>query len=98
LKTRFQEGAILDHDRPPRIARTLTWQISARVCALSDWERHIGHVVRIGGCWHAFDATHSNEKGNGFQSLGTFAAVESARHAVEQSYRPSPRKSFAGAA
>lgn len=65
---------------------TLAWRTSSHICALSDGERHIGHVVRIGGCWHAYDAMHSNETGDGFLTLGTFAAVEAAQQAVEQSY------------
>lgn len=75
----------------------LVWRNSYHICVLSDSERHIGHMVRIGGRWHAFDATHSNAAGDGFRSAGTFVAAESARNAVEQSYR-SLQMSFAGAA
>jgi len=75
----------------------LEWRISDHICALSDGERHVGHIVKIGGRWHAFDAMHSNEKGDGFRSLGTFAAAGPAREAVEQGYRSKPI-SFAGAA
>ena len=75
----------------------LAWRISGHMCALSDGERHIGHVVRIGGRWHAYDAMHSNETSDGFRSLGSFAAVNSAKSAVEQSYRLLPLQ-FAGAA
>jgi hypothetical protein len=67
-------------------AAALAWKISGHICALSDGERHVGHVVRIGGRWHAYDAMHSNETGDGFRSLGTFAAVESAKRTVEQCY------------
>jgi hypothetical protein len=75
----------------------LVWRNSNHRCALSDSERHIGHIVRIGRRWHAFDATHSNAAGDGFRSAGTFVAAESARNAVEQSYRSLPMP-FAGAA
>jgi hypothetical protein len=75
----------------------LAWRISGHICALSDGERHVGHVVRIGGRWHAYDAMHSNEAGDGFQCLGTFSAVDPAKDAVEQSYRVLPHQ-FAGAA
>ncbi len=75
----------------------LAWRTSSHICALSDGERHIGHVVRIGGSWHAFDAMHSNETGDGFLALGTFAAVEAAQRTVEQSYLLLP-VSLSGAA
>jgi hypothetical protein len=78
-------------------AGKLAWRISSQICALSDGERHVGHIVRIGGRWHAYDAMHSNETGDGFLCLGTFVAVESARDAVEQSYSLLPVR-FAGAA
>ena len=65
----------------------LEWRTSAHICALSDGERHVGHIVRVGGRWHAYDAMHSNETGDGFRSLGTFIAVDAAKQAVEQTYR-----------
>ena len=73
----------------PAAAR-LEWRNSDHICALSDGERHVGHIVKIGGRWHAFDAMHSNEKGDGFRSLGTFASVGPAREAVEQGYLATP--------
>jgi hypothetical protein len=33
----------------------LAWRDSGHVCALSDGERNIGHVLKIGGRWHVFD-------------------------------------------
>jgi hypothetical protein len=54
------------------------------VCALADEERHLGHVVRTGGRWHAFDATHANQKGTGFRPLGTYISLLAAKEAVEQ--------------
>jgi len=68
----------------------LAWRNSDHICALSDGERHVGHIVKIGGRWHAFDAMHSNDAGDGFRSLGTFASAGPARDAVEQSYRATP--------
>lgn len=75
----------------------LMWRTSGHICALSDGERHIGHIVRIGGRWHAYDAMHSNQTGDGFLSLGTFIALDCAKDAVEQSYRQLPLP-IAGAA
>jgi hypothetical protein len=76
---------------------TLNWRHSTHICALSDGERHVGHIVKIGGRWHAFDAMHSNDRGDGFRSLGSFASETSAKSAVEQCYRLLPM-SFAGVA
>ena len=78
-------------------AAKFAWRTSAHICALSDDERHVGHIVKIGGRWHAYDAMHSNETGDGFLSLGTFVTVESAKDAVEQSYSRLPMP-LAGAA
>ena len=75
----------------------LTWRHSDHICALSDGERHVGHIVKIGGRWHAFDAMHSNRTGDGFRSLGSFASESSAKSVVEQCYRALP-VSFAGVA
>jgi len=74
----------------------LEWRVTGHSCALSDGDRHVGHAVRIGGRWHAYDAMHSNETGDGFRALGTFAAADSAKRAVEQCYMQ--RSLFAGAA
>jgi hypothetical protein len=74
------------------------WRISAHICALSDGERHLGHIVKVGARWHAYDATHSNETGDGFLCLGNFVSTESARDAVEQSCGYRRRGSFQGAA
>lgn len=78
-------------------AAALAWRISSQICALSDGERHVGHIVKIGGRWHAYDAMHANETGDGFRNLGTFAALEPAKAAVEQSYHLRSL-SYAGAA
>jgi hypothetical protein len=78
-------------------AAALAWRISGHICALSDGERHVGHIVKISGRWHAYDAMHSNETGDGFRSLGTFVSLEPAKGAVAQSYLQRPL-SYAGAA
>src|ERR1700723_1786491 len=64
----MEEGNMIpngkDHsDGNPDVA-TLTWRHSNHICALSDGERHVGHIVKIGGRWHAFDAMHSNDNGD----------------------------------
>ena len=74
------------------------WRISAQICALSDGERHLGHIVKVGSRWHAYDATRSNETGDGFLCLGNFVSMESAKAAVEQSCGHGRRDSFKGAA
>ena len=61
------------------------WRIAKTVCALADGERHLGHAMRIGRRWHAFDGTRLNHELNGFRLLGTFASIDAARQAVEQS-------------
>lgn len=62
---------------------TSAWRNSPEICALADGERHLGHIVQIGGRWHAFDATHFNESADGFRGLGSFASLSSAKEAVE---------------
>jgi hypothetical protein len=93
----INEAAIQERRMNPGRMLMLAWRNSGHICALSDGERHVGHILRIGGRWHAFDAMHSNEAGDGFRSLGTFATVGSAKEAVEQSYRLWPVR-YAGAA
>jgi hypothetical protein len=61
------------------------WRNSESICALADGERHLGHVLKIGERWYAFDATHPNEESNGFRQLGSFASIASAKEAVELS-------------
>jgi hypothetical protein len=59
------------------------WRDSDSVCGLSDQERHLGHILKIDGRWHAFDGTHFNGESNGFRSLGSFASLTTAKEAVE---------------
>jgi hypothetical protein len=87
----------MDEQSGSNPATALAWRISRNICALSDGERHIGHIVKIGGRWHAYDAMHTNETADGFCNLGTFAALESAKAALEQCYLQRSL-SYAGAA
>lgn len=80
------------HDNPSPLASA--WRNSDTVCALADRERHLGHILRIGGRWHAFDATHFNDDENGFRFLGTYASLNSAKQAVEQTRESSPLHDF----
>lgn len=61
------------------------WRNSPAICALADGERHLGHVMKLGGRWQAFDATHFNNDSNGFQVLGTFVSLSAAKEAVSES-------------
>ena len=58
------------------------WSNSGNICALTDGERHLGHIVRADQGWLAFDGTHVNGDGCSFQTLGFFPSIESARKAV----------------
>ncbi len=61
-----------------------TWRDSSSVCSLADSERHLGHLVRAGSHWLAFDATHVNDNGTGFRVLGGYTSITAAKRAVEQ--------------
>jgi hypothetical protein len=64
--------------------QSATWRDSGKVCAFADAERHLGHIVRAGSYWLAYDATHLNETGTGFRLLGTLLDINCAKQAVEQ--------------
>lgn len=72
-------------DKKSGITMAPAWRNSNSICALADGERHMGHVLKIGGRWHAFDGMHLNEESNGFRSLGSFASLTAAKEAVVQS-------------
>ncbi|MDE3197686.1 MAG: hypothetical protein KGN84_15160 [Acidobacteriota bacterium] len=76
------------------LSPAFAWRNSDTVCALADGERHLGHILKIGGRWHAFDATHANKTDNGFRFLGTYASLVSAKQAVEQSRESAELHSF----
>jgi hypothetical protein len=59
-----------------------TWRHSQHICALSDNDRHLGHIVKTRD-WHAYDATRRDETSGGFKYLGEFGDVATAMLAVE---------------
>ena len=69
---------------PPVSEPIAIWYDSATVCALADEERHLGHVLRSGDVWAAYDGTHADEKLGGFLQLGTFSSVTGAKLALEK--------------
>jgi hypothetical protein len=66
------------------------WQQRGDVCTLADSDRHLGHIINL-GVWHAFDAIHLNETGDGFKSVGLFETIDLAKAAVEQSIAQSAK-------
>jgi hypothetical protein len=62
---------------------TAIWRDSPSVCALADDQRHLGHILRVGDSWLAFDATHSDVAGTGFRFLGSWMNTALAKCAVE---------------
>jgi hypothetical protein len=69
---------------------TATWRDSPSVCALADDQRHLGHIVRAGDCWLAFDATRFNKTGTGFWLLGSCVNIATAKCAVELAVAENP--------
>jgi hypothetical protein len=78
------------NQNPPLNPAPPVWRNSKTMCALADDERHLGHAMRIGRFWHAFDATRFNDELNGFRVIGTFASIAAAQKAVEQSLYRAP--------
>jgi hypothetical protein len=72
------------------------WFDSSAVCALSDSDRHLGHVVFDKKKWNAFDATHLNAARDGFKYLGAYPTAAAAKAAVEASVAPTERVRHAG--
>ena len=62
-----------------------TWYLGVGVCALADSERHLGHAIREGDIWVAYDAVHPNASHNGFLALGRFQDLSEATQAIESS-------------
>jgi hypothetical protein len=60
------------------------WRESVDVCALADAERHLGHAIRAGKLWVAYDGMHLNPSCDGFRIIGTFATVAAAKQAIEE--------------
>jgi hypothetical protein len=75
------------------------WRMGTEICAFSDSERHLGHIVKFQSRWLACDGTHLGPSGIGFRIIGTFPDIESAKRAVEfASIRPqAPAKGSARA-
>ena len=63
------------------------WSESPDVCALSDSERHLGHAIRAGKHWVAYDAIHVNSSNEGFRVIGTFETITAAKDAIENAAR-----------
>jgi len=59
------------------------WRRSGDTYGLDDGERHLGHIVKTGKHWIAFDGTRPNAATTGFRVLGTFPACAAAKEAVE---------------
>jgi hypothetical protein len=78
--------------------RASGWFDSSAVCALSDTDRHLGHVVFNKRHWEAFDATHLNASRDGFKYLGLYPTAEAAKAAVEASIAITVRVRHAGGA
>lgn len=62
-----------------------TWYLGSDVCALSDSERHLGHAVKEGDFWTAYDAIHPDPLRNGFLTLGRFRNIVGAIEAIQSS-------------
>jgi hypothetical protein len=60
------------------------WRIAGDTCGLNDGERHLGHIVKTGNQWLAFDGTRPNDAGTGFRLLGTFPSSAAAKRIVEE--------------
>jgi hypothetical protein len=60
------------------------WYETGSVCALASAERHLGHIVVTRQGWIAYDGTHTNTAGDGFDELGCFRDVVDAKAAVEE--------------
>ena len=54
-----------------------------KVCAFSDSERHLGHILKFESQWLACDGTRLGESRIGFRIIGVFPDMESAKRAVE---------------
>ena len=63
------------------------WTDSDSVCCLDNDERHLGHIVKAGDNWLAYDATHLNDRGTSFRCLGCCTTITLAKFAVERVFR-----------
>lgn len=93
----MKENSSLQLPKPVVDLTRPAWRTSNSICALATEERHLGHIVKIAGRWHAFDATHFNEELTGFRPLGTFESVYAAKEAVAEATNTSPLQRSAAA-
>ncbi len=75
----------------PSCPQVAAWRDSDSVCALVDDGRHMGHMVKAGSCWLAYDATRTNESGTGFRLLGSWKEAAAAKFALEEALAPALR-------
>ena len=68
----------------PRLIGAPIWSVLEGICAFSDEERHLGHVIQAKG-WHAFDATKLNESVDSYRYVGAFSTRREAMEALERS-------------
>jgi hypothetical protein len=66
------------------------WLIFPHVSAFCTSVRHLGHIVRHGRQWHAFDTTRPHNDGTFPKIVGTFYNARKARAAVEMSVLGDP--------
>ena len=66
-------------------AKSAAWQDDIEVSALSDSERHLGHIFWDGDAWVAYDAVHPSPSSDGFLCLGRFRSVNEAKEVIEKS-------------
>jgi hypothetical protein len=85
MQTPKPHGSYVIHRILPAPVARAIWFKVAGVCALADSERHLGHAVRKGGAWLAFDTVHANASHDGFLYLGRFKAGVDAQRAIESS-------------
>jgi hypothetical protein len=77
--------------KPMQTATGASWRDSKNVCALADGDRHLGHIIRAGDGWIAFDATHMADLSAAFRPLGFFPTMATAKDAVQSATAPLAR-------
>jgi CRP/FNR family cyclic AMP-dependent transcriptional regulator len=50
-------------------------------------QRHLGHAIRAGKHWIAYDAIHVNSSNEGFRVIGTFETMAAAKDAIQNAVR-----------
>lgn len=67
--------------------QTVNWCDSPSICCLVDTERLLGHIVRAGMFWLAFDSTHLNKTRTQFRLLGACVDIRVAKFAVQEALK-----------